>query len=86
MKRFCQLLTMLIGSALFCCDNPNNSQPPGSYSADASFLRKHVTNVIELSSASGTAKVLLSADYQGRVMFIAGKHEYFPIPTQEILK
>jgi hypothetical protein len=39
----------------------------GTYGYDADFLKKHTKKVIELSDSSG-AKVLLSADYQGRVM------------------
>lgn len=40
----------------------------GSYAYDADFLKKHTAKVLELSNAAGNAKVLLSADYQGRVM------------------
>jgi hypothetical protein len=40
----------------------------GMYSYDAAFLKKHTSNVIELSNEDGSSKVLLSADYQGRVM------------------
>ena len=40
----------------------------GTYAYDADFLRKHSTRLVELKNAEGTAKVLLSADYQGRVM------------------
>ena len=68
MKFLTQLLTMVIGSVLFSCDNARNSQPSDSYSADAGFLRKHTKQVVELSDAMGQSKVLLSADYQGRVM------------------
>ena len=39
----------------------------GSYGYDAQFLKQHTRNVLELANADG-AKVLLSADYQGRVM------------------
>ena len=39
----------------------------GSYGYDAQFLKQHTRNVLELATADG-AKVLLSADYQGRVM------------------
>ncbi|MCO5240363.1 MAG: hypothetical protein M9904_09930 [Chitinophagaceae bacterium] len=39
----------------------------GSYGYDASFLKKHLDNTIELWNETG-ARVLLSADYQGRVM------------------
>jgi hypothetical protein len=38
----------------------------GSYGYDAAFLKKNNSKVLELSN--GTAKVLLSADYEGRVM------------------
>ena len=37
----------------------------GSYGYDAAFIKKHTNNVIELEN--GEAKVLLCADYQGRV-------------------
>ncbi len=39
-----------------------------TYASDAAFLRKHAGKILELQSADGTAKVLLSPDYQGRVM------------------
>ena len=40
----------------------------GMYGYDADFLKKHTGKVLELSNEDSTAKVLLSADYQGRVM------------------
>src|SRR6478735_2259558 len=40
----------------------------GTYAYDAEFLRHHTSNVIELKSADSSSKVLLSGDYQGRVM------------------
>src|ERR1051326_463198 len=40
----------------------------GSYAYDSKFLKEHSGHVIELSDHAGRAKVLLSADYQGRVM------------------
>ena len=40
----------------------------GTYAYDAEFLRKHGSQVIELKNADSSAKVLLSGDYQGRVM------------------
>lgn len=42
--------------------------PEGSYAYDAIFLKQHTAKVAELRDASGQAKILLSADYQGRVM------------------
>ena len=40
----------------------------GTYGYDADFLKKHTARVLELMSNDGEGKVLLSADYQGRVM------------------
>lgn len=40
----------------------------GSYGYDLEFIGNHTSQVIELSDEAGEAKVLLSADYQGRVM------------------
>ncbi len=40
----------------------------GQYSYDRAFLQKHAGGVIELRGIGGYSKVLLSADYQGRVM------------------
>ena len=40
----------------------------GMYAYDAAFLKKHTSKVLELTNEDSSAKVLLSADYQGRVM------------------
>lgn len=40
----------------------------GSYGYDAEFLRKNTDKVLELVDPGGMSKILLSADYQGRVM------------------
>ncbi|RYG05499.1 MAG: hypothetical protein EOO02_03600 [Chitinophagaceae bacterium] len=45
----------------------------GSYAYDAEFLKKHNRKVLELTGNNGSAKVLLSADYQGRVMTSSAK-------------
>jgi hypothetical protein len=39
-----------------------------TYASDVNFLKQHTRNIVELQSDDGNAKVLLSADYQGRVM------------------
>ena len=39
-----------------------------TYASDADFLKRHTQHIIELQSEDAKAKVLLSADYQGRVM------------------
>ncbi len=45
-----------------------DSPAKGSYAYDAAFLKAHTHQAIELQDEEGKAKVLLSADYQGRVM------------------
>ena len=40
----------------------------GSYGEDLKFIMQHAPGAIELKSADGASKVLLSAAYQGRVM------------------
>jgi hypothetical protein len=40
----------------------------GTYGYDAAFLKKNVSHIIELQDETGKAKLLLSADHQGRVM------------------
>jgi len=40
----------------------------GTYAYDADFLKHHTRKVLELHDKDNQAKVLLSADYQGRVM------------------
>ncbi|HVM90215.1 MAG TPA: DUF6786 family protein [Puia sp.] len=63
----------------FACNNHENnskmpaasgdsSSTPNTYAHDRDFLKKHTRQVIELENPEGNAKVLLSADYQGRVM------------------
>src|SRR5688500_809143 len=60
-----------------CNDSSSSKESPatdstsyekGTYAYDADFLKKHTAKVLELSSADGSGKILLSADYQGRVM------------------
>jgi len=46
----------------------NDTLPKGSYAYDAAFLKKHTGETLQLTSADGMSKVLLSAQYQGRVM------------------
>ncbi|MEO5893252.1 MAG: DUF6786 family protein [Ferruginibacter sp.] len=40
----------------------------GTYAYDAGFLKQHSGKIIELSNDDGTGKVLVSPEYQGRVM------------------
>lgn len=72
------IATITFAVAMIACNNntptENNSADTtvsfikGSYGYDAGFLKKHTANVVELSNDDGSAKVLLSADFQGRVM------------------
>lgn len=58
----------IISLLLIGCEKPKDDLVEGTYTYDADFIRKNTKGVIELSDATGKAKVLLSADYQGRVM------------------
>jgi hypothetical protein len=73
-KNICLILPLLLAAACNSNDNGNGREKAtvdtgftrGSYGYDAAFLKKYSTHVVELQSEN--AKVLLSADYQGRVM------------------
>jgi hypothetical protein len=74
LKNGCLVLMLLFAAACNNSDNSDNVKvniadagfARGSYGYDAAFLKKYSTHVVELYN--GDAKVLLSADYQGRVM------------------
>ena len=75
-----QVVLLTIGVCLVvfmaCDDNSGDPTPAdngsparkGTYAYDAAFLHKHTNRVIELTGNNGQARVLLSADFQGRVM------------------
>jgi hypothetical protein len=73
-KRFSCLVFYFM--LLSCNDGEETTDTPkkdmayknGSYGYDADFLKKNTRKVLELVSSDGKAKILLSADYQGRVM------------------
>ena len=49
----------------------NNQEKPfqkGTYGYDVSFLKKYVAGIIELQSDDGNSKLLLSSDFQGRII------------------
>jgi hypothetical protein len=60
----------------FSCNNSNHQTQPsstdsnrkGSYVYDFDFIKKYTKKIIELSDEGGNAKILLSPDYQGRVL------------------
>ena len=70
-KRNLGLIAPVLLLLTACSNAPKNetqmTHDKGSYGYDAQFLKQHTRNVLELANADG-AKVLLSADYQGRVM------------------
>jgi hypothetical protein len=73
-KAFCIL------SLFYLCSSCNNAPVQqaaagaadtarkGSYAYDVAFLKQHTGNALQLSSADGMSRILLSAQYQGRVM------------------
>jgi hypothetical protein len=79
-KRFARIFCVLI--LLYLCASCNNNTSTqqtgttknadtaqkGSYAYDAAFLKQHTGETLQLSSADGMSKVLLSSKYQGRVM------------------
>jgi len=54
-------------------ENVDSTKSQKSYAHDREFLKKNTKNIIELQSADSNAKILLSADYQGRVMTSTAK-------------
>lgn len=71
------LLSIYVGLCFISCQ-PMNQAPDATpnYSSDSQFLRKHTEGIIELQDAEGKAKVLLSTEYQGRVMTSTSGGEY----------
>ncbi len=62
-------LTILIGCGGVTETNQQHREmEAGTYGYDSAFLKEHTHKVLELKSEDGAARVLLSADYQGRVM------------------
>ena len=53
---------------LSAATTPDTVAQKGSYAYDVAFLKQHTGAAMELVSPDGMAKVLLSAQYQGRVM------------------
>ncbi len=47
---------------------PRQQFAKGTFGFDSEFLSDHLNNTIELSDSSGSARILVSGDYQGRVM------------------
>jgi hypothetical protein len=56
-------------------DSADSGPTKGSYAYDVDFLKKNTAKTLELKDPGGNARVLLSADYQGRVMTSSAKGE-----------
>jgi hypothetical protein len=68
MYRTLYLVIIFLLLAIVGCNQETEQVSKGTYGYDVEFIRNHTRKVIELNDESGQAKVLLSADYQGRVM------------------
>jgi hypothetical protein len=75
MNKVINCCLVLVLSYIVACNNDNDSKTnsnakseliKGSYGYDAAFLKKYSSHLVELQNEN--MKVLLSADYQGRVM------------------
>ncbi|MEO7802515.1 MAG: DUF6786 family protein [Ginsengibacter sp.] len=72
-KNVCLLYLLMSATA---CNNTADTKTStegkawakGTYAYDADFLKKHTQKVVELMSNDRSSRILLSADYQGRVM------------------
>lgn len=71
------LCWIIFSVCLFACNENNVSKKEnetaknyikGSYGYDAAFLKQHLSGIIELQDETGNSKLLLSPDYQGRIM------------------
>src|SRR5215471_18935885 len=49
-------------------DSSSHEEKTGTYSRDASFLRQYTKSLVELHDKENKSKILVSAEYQGRVM------------------
>jgi hypothetical protein len=76
-KIFAKTFVPIFFVTLFSCNENNSGNKSattkqdfakGTYGYDAAYLKKNLSKIIELQDESGNAKLLLSADYQGRVM------------------
>src|SRR5690349_8570732 len=66
-------VSLLLFNVSYEQDGTNSSENKNisegrTYGYDAEFLKQHTRKVLELHDKDNRAKILLSADYQGRVM------------------
>jgi len=64
-----RILSLILLMTFAACERKEQpSLMPGTYGYDADFLKKYSQKIVELTDKTGAARILLSADYQGRVM------------------
>lgn len=63
-----RLATLLFIVSCHTADNSNNQLPKGTFGYDRDFLEKHNDSLVELHTADGRSRMLVSPAYQGRVM------------------
>ncbi|MFD2887988.1 DUF6786 family protein [Chitinophaga cymbidii] len=72
-------LKMMAGCMLIVmapCKETETAGTPDSFGEDVAFLQKHLQNVVVLQSESDSSRVVVTGDYQARVMTsTAGGHE-----------
>ena len=76
MNALCKLIWLFSVMLIFSCRAADNSKTQlikGSYGYDRDFLKKYNPSLIELHSADGQARILVSPEYQGRVMTSSAK-------------
>ena len=69
MKYTCHIFVVF--TLMISCKEKTTEQPEhakGSYGADVKFLKENTRGTVELYDENGKSRVLLSAEYQGRVM------------------
>lgn len=58
---------LLIGMA-GCNEAATTEKKPGNFGEDVTFLQKHLQNVVVLQSSSDSSRLVVTGDYQARVM------------------
>lgn len=63
------LACFLLAGAIGCNEaTEKKNTPPGNFGEDVAFLQKHLQNVVVLQSSSDSSRVVVTGDYQARVM------------------
>lgn len=70
MRRLLAFLFVCLPMVIMNCQSAKKEEAParGTYAFDKAFLEKNTTGIVELTDTTGTARMLTSAQFQGRVM------------------